>query len=339
MNKSEILFLYDIENNNPNGDPNDENKPRIDEETRRNIVTDVRLKRTIRDYLFDMGHEIFVRETTYDDEGHIKDAKMRAGDFLSGDEKEIEKLSLEMKRQRISKDILSKCIDIRLFGATIPLEFEVKGKKTETSSLTYTGPVQFRMGRSLHAVDMKHIKGTGAFASQKGATRKTFREEYILSYSLIAFYGIVNGNAGISTALKPEDITLLKKAVWNGAKNLISRSKVGQMPRLMLVINYNCKDFFIGDLNNMVSLDTGLLDEQIRSPKDYAVDLTMVLDMIEKYKNKIDSVEFIADERIRFVRETGNGVRDDQDPIRERAKEPFVFKNDGIFKDISGEVL
>ena len=49
--RSEILFLYDIENANPNGDPNDENKPRIDEDTRRNIVTDVRLKRTIRDYI------------------------------------------------------------------------------------------------------------------------------------------------------------------------------------------------------------------------------------------------------------------------------------------------
>ncbi|MBN2543451.1 type I CRISPR-associated protein Cas7, partial [bacterium] len=42
VKRSEILFLYDIQNANPNGDPNDENKPRIDEETRRNIVTDVR---------------------------------------------------------------------------------------------------------------------------------------------------------------------------------------------------------------------------------------------------------------------------------------------------------
>ena len=51
MNRSELLFLYDISDANPNGDPLDENKPRIDEETEINIVTDVRLKRTIRDYL------------------------------------------------------------------------------------------------------------------------------------------------------------------------------------------------------------------------------------------------------------------------------------------------
>ena len=52
-NRSEILFLYDITDANPNGDPVDENKPRVDEETGVNIVTDVRLKRTIRDYLYD----------------------------------------------------------------------------------------------------------------------------------------------------------------------------------------------------------------------------------------------------------------------------------------------
>ena len=77
-NRSEILFLYDIENANPNGDPNDENKPRIDEETGKNIVTDVRLKRTIRDYLMVNGHDIFVREKTYDNEGDIQEAKLRA---------------------------------------------------------------------------------------------------------------------------------------------------------------------------------------------------------------------------------------------------------------------
>ena len=51
--RSEILFLYDVTYANPNGDPNDENKPRIDEESGLNIVTDVRLKRTVRDYLHD----------------------------------------------------------------------------------------------------------------------------------------------------------------------------------------------------------------------------------------------------------------------------------------------
>jgi len=66
-NRSEILFIYDIRDGNPNGDPLDENKPRIDEETGINLVTDVRMKRTIRDYLHDIKNlEIFVREIVYD---------------------------------------------------------------------------------------------------------------------------------------------------------------------------------------------------------------------------------------------------------------------------------
>ena len=61
-NRSEILFLYDVKDINPNGDPLDENKPRIDEETMQNLVTDVRLKRTVRDYLHDfLDQEIFIR--------------------------------------------------------------------------------------------------------------------------------------------------------------------------------------------------------------------------------------------------------------------------------------
>ena len=66
-NRSEILFLYDVSWSNPNGDPVDENKPRIDEETSRNIVTDVRLKRTVRDYLHDYrGLDIFIKEIRVD---------------------------------------------------------------------------------------------------------------------------------------------------------------------------------------------------------------------------------------------------------------------------------
>ena len=83
--RSEILFLYDVTYANPNGDPNDENKPRIDEESGLNIVTDVRLKRTIRDYLHDFKkEEIFIREIR-DEDGYLQDAKTRARDFLPQD--------------------------------------------------------------------------------------------------------------------------------------------------------------------------------------------------------------------------------------------------------------
>ena len=80
-NRSEIVFLYDIKDANPNGDPLDENKPRIDEETGINIVTDVRLKRTIRDYLMNFkNEEIFIREIR-NNKGKLKTKEDRLTDL------------------------------------------------------------------------------------------------------------------------------------------------------------------------------------------------------------------------------------------------------------------
>ncbi|MBC8525501.1 MAG: type I-B CRISPR-associated protein Cas7/Csh2 [Candidatus Cloacimonetes bacterium] len=300
-NRSEILFLYDIQNANPNGDPNDENKPRIDEETGRNLVTDVRLKRTIRDYINEKGNDIFVREVIYDNDGHIQDAKLRAADYLPEDKDKLKEMSAEEQKQAISKSILAECIDVRLFGATIPLDLKVKGKSI-TSSITWTGPVQFKMGKSLHSVKIQHIKGTGAFASKKDATQKTFREEDILPYSLIGFYGIVNENAATHTNLQTEDITLLKDAIWNGTKGLISRSKFGQMPRLLMFINYKETNFFIGDLDNLIKLKSDKRDEQIRQPEDYKIDISKLLEMIELHSDKIETIEFKVDGRMKFMK-------------------------------------
>lgn len=280
-NRSEILFLYDIENANPNGDPNDENKPRIDEETGKNIVTDVRLKRTIRDYLFDeKKQEIFVQEKVYED-GTIQDGKTRAKDYGNN-------------KNEIVKKVLEECIDVRLFGATIPLEQD---------SITFTGPVQFKMGKSLHSVKMQHIKGTGAFASKPNAKQKTFREEYILPYSLIAFCGVINENAAKHTQLSNNDVTILKESIWNGTKGLISRSKFGQMPRLLLIINYNQPNFFIGDLDNLICLEkSGLRDEELRRPEDYKIEIGKLLEKIESYTDKIEKVEFAADSRMQYLK-------------------------------------
>jgi len=58
IKNSDILFIYDAKLCNPNGDPDDENKPRMDYDTHRNLVSDVRLKRYIRDYLLNQGEDI-----------------------------------------------------------------------------------------------------------------------------------------------------------------------------------------------------------------------------------------------------------------------------------------
>lgn len=297
MNRSEILFLYDASWTNPNGDPVDENKPRIDEETGHNIVTDVRLKRTIRDYLNEFKEkEIFVREIS-DEEGIIQDAKHRAEDFLLKDGEKVSKSDLtlaEMKRL-IQKNLLRDCIDVRLFGGTIPVEKSSK----EKSSITLTGPVQFQMGQSLHRVKLEYIKGTGAFASGDKQTRKTFREEYVVPYSLIGFYGVINEKASKHTLMTEEDVALLLDGLWNGTKNLISRSKVGQQPRLLLRVVYHEDCFHIGELNRLIRFDTEKAEEEeVRHVSDGTLDVSPLLGKLAEEKEKIQEVQYLLDSQI-----------------------------------------
>mgnify|MGYP000932861637 CR=1 FL=1 len=303
MNRSELLFLYDITDANPNGDPMDENKPRLDEETGINLVTDVRLKRTIRDYLHETkGYEIFVREIR-DEKDNLQDAKLRAEDFLydeTGNKLNKEKMTVAEMKNAISKNVLNECIDVRLFGATIPIE----KKKGEAGSLTYTGPVQFKMGRSMHAVNMVHIKGTGAFASGKEKSQSTFREEYFLSYSLINFYGIINENAAAHTDLREEDVELLLEAMWKGTKSLISRSKAGQMPRALFRVVYKEKDYHIGELDKYIALkkyDESLRDEELRDISQVQIDVTELLAKLSANRDKVDRVEYALDSRVTLL--------------------------------------
>lgn len=318
MNRSEIVFLYDITYGNPNGDPLDENKPRIDEEIEINIITDVRLKRTIRDYLQDFKNkEIFVKEIEYEP-GKIQNAKLRAEDYLldeNGNKANKKDFSLEEMKENMYKNIISNCIDVRLFGGTIPIEKTGNQK----SSITLTGPVQFRFGRSLHKVEMKHIKGTGAFASSEGKKQKTFREEYILPYSLISFYGVINENAAKKTHMTEEDESILIEGMWNGTKNLITRSKFGQMPRLLLKVTYNKENYFIGDLDKKIRIEHDLDDDKmLRNIDEIEIDISELITALKLDLDKIKSVEVKSDPVVKFKDSDGS-----IDKIEE-----YLIKND-----------
>lgn len=283
-NRSEILFLYDIENANPNGDPLNENRPRFDPESSTVLVTDVRLKRTVRDFWYEYkgfngsdGKDVFVRETTYKegDKEYIKDGKRRAKDFVE----QVEK-------------ILDICIDIRVFGGVIPLS---------NASITKTGPVQFQMGRSLNKTEIIEEQGTGAFASGDKKTQTTFRTEYKVPYAVIGFNGIINEKSAHYSKMTEEDRTLLLEGVWEGTKNLISRSKFGQTPLFLLTIDYK-EPFYIGNLRQRVKLDTGDKNElQIRSVDDYKLDMTGLVDELKKHKDKIANIDLKTDARLKMV--------------------------------------
>jgi CRISPR-associated protein Csh2 len=145
------------------------------------------------------------------------------------------------------------------------------------------------------------VKGTGAFASGKDKGQKTFREEYVVPYSLISFYGIINENAAKHTNLSNEDINKLIDAIWNGTKNLISRSKIGQTPKLLIKVNYKENNYHIGDLDKCLILKSDVNDEEIRSSDDYKIDMTKLIDILLKNKDKIENVEYVWDDRLKLT--------------------------------------
>ncbi|MAN26864.1 MULTISPECIES: type I-B CRISPR-associated protein Cas7/Csh2 [Mesonia] len=282
-NRSEILFLYEIENANPNGDPLNENRPRFDTEENKVLVSDVRLKRTIRDYWFEYkgfngsdDKDIFVRETKYSDgkEEYISSGSRRAELFKESSDK-----------------VLETCIDVRVFGGVLPIKKD---------TFTYTGPVQFQMGKSLHQTEIITEQGTGAFASGDKKKQTTFRTEYKIPYALIGFNGIVNEKAAQYTKMTEEDRKLLLEGIWNGTKNLISRSKFGQNPLLLLTVNYK-EPYYIGGLRQRLKISSEKSDLQIRNTEDYNIDLTGLLKEIKAQSDKITSVEVQVDSRLKFI--------------------------------------
>ncbi len=284
--KTEILFLYDIENANPNGDPMNENRPRFDAETGTALVSDVRLKRTVRDYWFDYegfngkeGKDIFVRELMYNDDKdpqkkYVQDGKRRADNFKSDEE-----------------IILDTCIDIRVFGGVIPLK---------NDSITLTGPVQFQMGRSLNKVEIITEQGTGAFASGEKKGQATFRTEYKLPYAIIGFNGIVNDKAAEKSKMTEEDLQLLLKGIWEGTKNLISRSKFGQRPLLLLAVTFS-DSYYLGGMRQKLKLVSEMNEEAIRSVNDYSVDVTGLFESLKKVSDKIESLYVVVADELKLV--------------------------------------
>ena len=283
--RSELLFLYDTKKCNPNGDPMDNNRPRIDEETGKCLVTDVRLKRTVRDYLMLEG---------YDGESDSK------GDIFIRDEKGKPVTGKERSKSYNSREeFLSKFIDARLFGAV-----SAPGDKADKKKVFhYTGPVQFGMGTSLHKVKENFLKGTGGFATKEGAMQKTFREEYNITYGLIGFHGVINENAAKHTNLMEADVQELLSGIWNGTKNLLTRSKKGHMPRLLVRITYKKANFFIGELVERLALipNEGVRENEYEDITDFKIDTSELNKTLTKYWNEIEKVEVVnIDDRIQL---------------------------------------
>jgi CRISPR-associated protein Csh2 len=286
-NRSEIIFLYETNNNNPNGDPLTENRPRMDESTQKCIVSDVRLKRNVRDYLEKQGEEILISKWNKDD-GTVKQASERALELKKG-------LKAD-DYYEVMNTIIEKCIDARLFGCAIPL-----GEKKR--SIQLTGPVQFLYGVSEFPVQIQEIQGTAAFASTPGAQQRSFRNEFIIPFALIKFYGIINEVLAKNTKLTQNDVQKLDESIWEGTLNLQSRSKVGHKPRLYVRIVYKTGESQIGLIHQKLESETreGKDFDELRKIDDILINLDKLKETLKGNKQKIEKIIFKESGDLNFI--------------------------------------
>lgn len=269
-NNSEILFIYDAKGANPNGDMDNENKPRMDYDTNTNLVTDTRLKRYIRDYAEMKDKEIFITNKAKDADDRVKQL---------GDVKEVLNL-----------------IDIKLFGAVI----------ANKDADSFTGPVQFNWGYSLNPVELQESSTiTSSFSSGTG-----IGNDFRVNYSLLAFNGSINAN--VAKKMKFDDeyfgptnktIKFLDEAMIKSIPANRTRSKIGQTPRLYLRVETKDNLTFLNDLREFVDYNSEKSDEKLRSIDDISLDISNLIDYLNKYKDDIDTIHFWKDINLEINKE------------------------------------
>lgn len=273
QNNRDFLFLYEAIQCNPNGDPDQENRPRMDYDTQTNIVTDVRVKRYIRDFLKQEGQEIFVDmesdgKVTMDERmkrlvTHIfqDDAQVQAllndadlyAQYLEIKAKEKDKVAEALVNEKtaykafnlalLAALVRHRFIDIRMFGSA----FAVKG-----FNRAMTGPIQLNWGYSLHPV---HLMESNTISSIMNDDSSTFGKDYRVKYALLAFQGTINRPAAQTTGLTEADVDTFRRAIWQSLSANPTRSKLNQYPKFYLEIVYNegYHNGYFGDLRQLVA--------------------------------------------------------------------------------------
>lgn len=216
-NRYEFVILFEVTNGNPNGDPDAGNMPRVDAETGHGIVTDVCLKRKIRNYVETRkedaeGFQIYIKEGV-----PLNTSDQRAYLDVGTDEAKIGKMS------RKEKDVVDKPIrdfmcknfyDIRTFGAVM-----VTFVKSALNCGQVRGPVQIGFARSVDPIVSQEVTITRvAITTEKDAeTKKTeMGRKHVVPYGLYRAEGYISANlARRVTGFSEDDLALLWEAILN----------------------------------------------------------------------------------------------------------------------------
>ena len=254
-NRYEFVILFDVENGNPNGDPDAGNMPRIDLETNLGLVTDVCLKRKIRNYVEiakenKSGHRIYIKEGKT-----LNSSDLEAGAYL-GIEEPLKKIQSATKKQdakiiatQLKKDdsnidikirdfMCQNFFDIRTFGAVMTTF--VKGA---LNCGQVRGPVQLGFAKSVDPVFPQEMTITRvAITKESDAETKDTEmgNKYIIPYGLYRCDGYVSANlARKSTGFSEDDLTLLWEAILNMFEHDHSAARGNMAIRGLIVFKHD----------------------------------------------------------------------------------------------------
>ncbi len=280
IKRRELLFLYESKYSIPNGDPFT-GEQRYDEETKKVLVSDVRIKRFIRDYLEANDHLIFVSESLLGAPG-----KKEKESGASARYKAICKhLGItEAEREKM----IDKVIDLRLFGGIMTIK---------KNSFSLTGPVQFALlNPSLNKVNLRMHQNTSVFVSDTEKNKQgAIGTTSVVPYSINQIHGWVNPYSAKDTNLQEKDVEIMLSAMWNSVNLANTRSKSNQNSLLLISINYKSPNSKAYDIDSTITLQTEKEEESIRSLEEGNLNFDKLFDLAKS--DIVSEIEFYSENK------------------------------------------
>lgn len=241
-NRYEFVVLFDVENGNPNGDPDAGNMPRVDPETGYGLVTDVCLKRKIRNYVEmakegEKGYRIYIKDGV-----PLNSSDKEACAYVGADPDKLKeaKKKDEHLDEKIRDFMCSNFYDIRTFGAVM-----TTFTKGTLNCGQVRGPVQLGFARSIDPILPQEVTITRvAITTEADAEKKNTEmgRKYIVPYGLYRAEGYVSANlARKTTGFSEEDLELLWTAILNMFENDHSAARGKMAVRELIVFKHNCE--------------------------------------------------------------------------------------------------
>lgn len=276
-NRYEFIILFDVENGNPNGDPDSGNMPRVDPETNQGIVTDVCLKKKIRRYVETVkedvpGYAIYIR-----DDAPLNSKDNKAFEAIGVNPKDPKKAAKEDPDFEIKlRDFMCKnYFDIRTFGAVMTGFVSAKLNCGQVC-----GPVQLGFARSIDPIIQQDITITRtAQATEKDFSEKgshTMGEKFIVPYALYRAHGYISANlARKTTGFSDEDLELLWNAIINMFEYDHSAARGNMAVRKLIIFKHDSE---LGSapahkLFDLVTVKRADEEKPARSFNDYIVNI------------------------------------------------------------------